>query len=62
MWPKTAKFLTVEFQIDQNWSCISSTSTGVTILNYYFTDEDNCIIVEMSEIKIFILSTSVGNK
>ena len=34
----------------------------VTILNYYFTDEDNCIIVEMSEIKIFILSTSVGNK
>ena len=33
-----------------------------TILNYYFTDEDNCIIVETSEIKIFILSTSVGNK
>ena len=26
---------------------------GVTILNYYFTDEDNCIIVETSEIKIF---------
>ena len=35
---------------------------GVTILNYYFTDENNCIIVETSEIKIFILSTSVGNK
>ena len=30
-------------------------TTRVTILNYYFTDEDNWIIVETSEIKIFSL-------
>ena len=34
----------------------------IVIQNYYFTDADNCIIVETSEIKIFILPTSVGNK
>ena len=28
---------------------------GVTIFNYYFTDEDNCIIVETSELYFLLV-------